>query len=123
MTNLKEITTAGKFIRQLRLDAFKTQGEMAEACGKTVSYWSALENGKSVPQSIVDFIADYFQLDQELSNQFTKLAAESKRQQKLDMTKITDPDAKDLALAFAKHLGNLDKSQISSIKRILNMKK
>jgi transcriptional regulator with XRE-family HTH domain len=118
--NYREAKTAGEFIRLLRLSKLMTQGALSKKSGKAVSFWSAIENGKSVPMSIVDFVVDEFGLNQADADQLKTLAIESKRQQRLDLTSIHDPEAKDLAIAFAKHLEHLNHDQIEAIKSILN---
>lgn len=120
--NLKEIRTAGDFLKQLRLRDLNTQGAMAKKCGKTVSFWSALENGKAIPDSIVDFVTSEFHLKPQQIKHFKVLVADSRKQQKLDMSAVTDPEAKELAIVFAKHLKDLNQDQISSIKKILSRK-
>jgi len=120
MAIAKKAKTAGEYLRSLRLRQLKIQGEVADACGKTVSYWSALENNKkNVPPAVLDFAVSYFDLDDDEAGELKTLALQAKKIQKVDVTSVGD-EAKDLAFAFAKHLKNLDKEQIASIQRILS---
>jgi hypothetical protein len=120
MTIQSEIKTAGEFLRKQRLAKFKIQGNVANACGKTVSYWSALENGnKKVPAAIVEFAINYFELDDENASLLKKLAMQEVKEQKIDVS-CTSDEAKGLAIAFAKHLKNFNSDQINQMKNIIS---
>jgi transcriptional regulator with XRE-family HTH domain len=122
--NTNHANTAGEFLRKLRLGQFKIQGEVAKACGKTVSYWSALENGKKhVTPAIVEFVVKYFELDEKECEELKELTAkQGTKEHRLDLTNV-DEDAKELAVAFAMHLKNFDTHQIEAIQNIINHSK
>ena len=64
------LTQFGKELRHIRLDRDEKLKDMAEKLGVTVSYLSAVENGKrNIPDNWIEMIAsEYYLSDEDVRN-------------------------------------------------------
>ena len=113
-------TKFSKHLKDARLEARKTQGQVADALGFTTSFYSALEVGKKAPApNTVTLLADYFDFDASANRLFHSAAAESIEQIRLNL-QGAKPQAQEVALSLARRFDSLDDATLKELRAILN---
>ena len=113
------LTSLGKFLRKLRIDRGEILKNMSDKLGVTVSFLSAVENGKKrMPSGWNNVICKIYQLDQDQRNAFTMAIAETEQNLELNFTDVNLPK-RELAVSFARKFTELDNEQMEAIKKIL----
>lgn len=108
------ITTLGKFLRKLRIDRNEILKDMADKLEVTVSFLSAVENGKKkMPSEWNPKICDLYKLDKNQKKDFSEAIATS--EEKIEMNIKELPFGKDFAVSFARELPKMNEQQIKSI--------
>lgn len=111
------LTNFGKFLRKLRIDRCELLKDMSEKLNVTVSYLSAVENGKrAIPENWLEIIKDDYNLDEEMYIEMQDAAYEDEGTISL---KYGSED-KNLALAFAREFNELSNDEKISIMDVLN---
>lgn len=113
------LTSIGKFLRKLRIDRGEILRDMAEKLGVTVSFLSAVENGKKrMPSSWNRKICELYLLNKEQRDDFTLAIAET--EECIEMSINDAPmERRELAVSFARKFSDFDDSQVEAIKKIL----
>lgn len=115
------LTNFGKALRKLRIDNDELLKDMASKLGVTVSYLSAVENGKrDVPSAWLDLLRENYDLSYEEYVQFQNLAYEN---QNIIKVPVSNNVEKNAALSFARCFKDLDDNDLKSIMDILEKKR
>lgn len=113
------LTSIGRFLRKLRIDRGEILKDMADKLGVTVSFLSAVENGKKkMPAMWNKKICDLYQLNADQRDDFTTAIADT--EDKIEMN-LNDAamGRRELAISFARKFSEIDDSQAEEIKKIL----
>lgn len=107
------LTNFGKRLRKLRIDHDELLKDMALKLGVTVSYLSAVENGKrDVPDAWLDIIRVKYELSYGEYVELQKLAYENQSVIKLP---VNNEAEKNVALSFARRFKDLNDEDLNSI--------
>jgi transcriptional regulator with XRE-family HTH domain len=113
------LTSLGKFLRKLRIDQGEILKDMAHKLNVTVSFLSAVENGKKkMPASWNSQICELYQLNERQQEEFTAAIADSEQKVEL-LFNETSVEQRELAVAFARKFSDFDERQIRQLKDIL----
>ena len=113
------LTSLGKFLRKIRIDNDEYLKDMADKLDVTVSFLSAVENGKKkMPSSWNRKICSLYSLNDEQTMDFTKAIAES--EDKIDLD-LKDLDLKNqcLAISFARKFSDFNDRKMEELLRIM----
>lgn len=114
------LTELGKFLRKLRIDNGEILKDMSEKLGVTVSFLSAVENGKKrMPSSWNKIICNLYSLKESQCQEFSDAIAKSEESVDLDLTDIPIKN-RDLAVSFARKFSDFDDRQIEKFKELLS---
>ncbi|MBE7114326.1 helix-turn-helix domain-containing protein [Bacillus paranthracis] len=87
------LTTFGKFCRKLRVDRDELLKDMAKKLDVTVSYLSAIENGKrNVPKAWLNKITEVYELDESENNKLKVAIDESLMNLKISLKSLDESD-------------------------------
>ena len=96
------LTSIGKFLRKLRIDHGEILKDMSEKLEVTVSFLSAVENGKKkMPSTWNKKICDLYQLDVEQREAFTEAIADTEDSIEMSLSDVT-LEQRELAVSFAR---------------------
>ena len=113
------LTALGKFLRKLRIDRGEYLKDMAEKLDVTVSFLSAVENGKKkMPSSWNRLICDLYKLNKSQIDEFTKAIADSEDKMELVLKDVNEEN-KRIAISFARKFSDFDGRQREIIMKIL----
>jgi transcriptional regulator with XRE-family HTH domain len=114
------LTSIGKFFRKLRIDEGEILKDMAEKLGVSVSFLSAVENGKKrMPSAWNKKICDIYHLTEEQRKAFTTSVAET--EDAIEMSFIGQSlQNRELAVSFARKFSDINDMQAEAIRRILS---
>ncbi|WII72168.1 helix-turn-helix transcriptional regulator [Bdellovibrio sp. 22V] len=123
MDNVLPLETFANCIKNLRIGAKKTMGQVARELGITVVYYSEVESGKKPPFPVgkvsLAKLAETLGVEEEL----LRVTADADRE-KRNFAKMFDcePQYIDVAVAFGRRLSNkqLNEQQMRKIRDILN---
>lgn len=114
------LTPFGKFCRKLRIDRNEILKDMASDLNVTVSYLSAVENGKrSVPASWEQMISDAYDLGDEQRWELKESIIESEKMITFPLEE-TGENSTTLLKALARKSGDLSEEQLNKMFEILN---
>ena len=115
------LTNFGKALRKLRIDNNELLKDMALKLEVTVSYLSAVENGKrGVPSSWIDILKNKYDLSYE---DYVKLQSLAYENQNIIKVPVSNSREKNVALSFARCFKDLDADDLNSIIDILERKR
>lgn len=113
------ITSLGRFLRKLRIDHCEILKDMADKLGVSVSFLSAVENGKKrMPSAWNTKLCDLYQLTPEQKQTFTAAIADTEESLEMDFYGVA-VSKRELAVSFARKFSDFDEGQMEAIKRIL----
>lgn len=113
------ITAFGKALRKLRIDHGEVLKNMADRLQVSVSFLSAVENGKkSVPAKWIDQITEMYHLNPEESDFLRDLASDAATSVKIDFSISTRPQRK-AALIFARDFSSISDEKAQKIISLL----
>ena len=113
------ITSLGKFLRKLRIDHGEILKHMADKLGVTVSFLSAVENGKKrMPSDSNEQICTLYNLSNQQKEDFTAAIAETTKAIEMDLVSAS-MEQRELAVSFARSFSKLDDAQMEEIRNIL----
>ena len=116
------LTSIGRFLRKLRIDHGELLKDMAGKLNVTVSFLSAVENGKKrMPSQWNARICDLYGLTASQRMEFTDAIAQTERSLDMDLNGIADEHRK-LAVTFARGLPYFTPEQIEAMQRIIQKK-
>lgn len=113
------LTSLGRFLRKLRIDEGEILKDMADKLGVTVSFLSAVENGKKhMPSTWNSRICDIYRFDETKRTEFTTAIAET--ESAIEMNFVgTSIKNRELAVSFARKFPDIDETQAEEIRKIL----
>ena len=98
------LTVLGKFLRKLRIDRGELLKDMAEKLDVSVSFLSAVENGKKkMPSDWNAKICYLYELTYAQQKEFTEAIAQNEKTLDMNLTAITERHRR-LAVSFARFL-------------------
>ncbi len=113
------LTSIGKFLKKLRIDRGEILKDMAEKLDVTVSFLSAVENGKKhMPGTWNEKICNLYNLNQMQRQEFTTAIAETEDAILMNLVNAS-LDKRELAVSFARRFDNIDDAQVEEIRKIL----
>lgn len=113
------LTSLGKFLRKLRIDNGEILKDMAEKLNVTVSFLSAVENGKKrMPPTWNTRICSLYALDNQQQSELSAAIAETEDALEMDFHGVASGN-RELAVSFARKFAMFDENQLASIKKIL----
>ncbi len=113
------ITSLGRFLRKLRIDKGEILKDMADKLNVSVSFLSAVENGKKrMPSAWNTKLCELYQLTPEQKQAFTSTIAETEESLEMDFCGVA-VGRRELAVSFARKFSDFDENQMEAIKKIL----
>ena len=114
------LTSIGKFLRKLRVDRGEILKDMAEKLNVTVSFLSAVENGKKhMPSTWIRIICNLYNLNEEQQKEFTTAIAETEEAIEMNLVNASI-GRRELAVSFARRFNNISDAQVEEILSILS---
>lgn len=111
------LTSIGRFLRKLRIDQGEILKDMAEKLGVTVSFLSAVENGKKKMPSVWNKkICDLYNLSAGQRDAFTAAIADTEDSIEMNLYEAT-VGRRELAVSFARKFSEIDDFQAEEIKK------
>lgn len=113
------LTSIGKFLRKLRIDNGEILKNMADKLNVTVSFLSAVENGKKrMPTTWNQRICNMYNLNEQQRAEFTAAIAETEESLELNFQGVALGN-RELAVSFARKFADFDSDQLEKIKKML----
>lgn len=113
------ITSLGRFLRKLRIDQSEILKDMADKLNVSVSFLSAVENGKKrMPSAWNTKICTLYRLTPEQKREFTTAIAETEESLEMDFYGVA-AQKRELAVSFARKFSDFDEEQMEAIKKVL----
>lgn len=113
------LTNLGKFLRKLRIDNGEILKDMADKLNVTVSFLSAVENGKKrMPPAWNTRICFLYNLDDQQQAEFSAAIAETESALEMDFNGVSLRN-RELAISFARKFAEFDEEQLANIRKIL----
>ena len=113
------LTSLGRFLRKLRIDEGEILKDMAEKLKVTVSFLSAVENGKKrMPSAWNKQICEIYNLTEEQRRAFTTAIAETEDAIEMNFSD-QNLQYRELAVSFARKFSDIGDDQVEAIKKIL----
>lgn len=113
------LTSLGIFLRKLRLEQGEVLKDMADKLGVTVSFLSAVENGKKrMPSSWNNKLCKIYSLDMYAQESLTKAIADAEESIELSFSGIANQN-KEIAVSFARKFSEFDDEELEKIRQIL----
>lgn len=113
------LTSLGKFLRKLRIDQGEILKDMADKLHVTVSFLSAVENGKKkMPSNWNGKICQLYDLDEQQREEFTTAIAQTEEAIEMNFADAS-LGRRELAVSFARKFNSIDDAQVEAIRKIL----
>lgn len=113
------LTSIGKFLRKLRIDEGEILKDMATKLDVTVSFLSAVENGKKrMPSSWNKKICELYNFDDAKKDEFSSAIADTEESLELDLRSLPI-ERREFAVSFARRFDGISSLQIKAIQKIL----
>ena len=113
------VTSLGKMLRKIRIDKDENALSMAKKLGISLSYLSAIENGKrNIPDGFGDKVIASYELKDEQAEAVHRAVDESATQVTIPVAAL-NPGQKQLAISFARKVDNLSETEIEELLAIL----
>ncbi len=114
------LTSIGKFLRKLRIDNDEILKNMADKLQVTVSFLSAVENGKKrMPSNWNNRICEIYNLTDEQKRDFTTAIAETENSIEMNFAGQS-LQSRELAVSFARKFSDINDDQVEAIRKILS---
>ena len=116
------LTRLGRFLRKLRIDRGELLKDMAEKLDVSVSFLSAVENGKKrMPSEWNARVCMLYALNDTQREEFTDAIADTERTLDLSLQGISE-ESRRLAVSFARELPFFTLEQIEAMQRAMQKK-
>ena len=113
------LTNLGKFLRKLRIDRGELLKDMAGKLDVTVSFLSAVENGKKrMPSAWNNKICELYNLDEKQIIEFTQSVADSEEKVEVYL-KDTNDKKRYAAVSFARRFSDFSDRQLDQLIKII----
>lgn len=117
------VTSFGKFLRNLRMDAGELLLNMAEKLDVSPAFLSGVENGKrKIPGAWLSKISALYKLSDEQFAKMKECFYDSNNEIEIGLDGLQD-SRRNLAIAFARKLDSISQSDLEKIQKILNKEK
>lgn len=115
----RRITLLGKFLRKLRIDRGEFLREMSAKLNVTMSFLSAVENGKkAMPTHWIGAIPELYGLNGEQRTEFETAVAESEKGIDVKFDNLTEQE-KVLSVAFARKIRGMSEEDRKILQGVL----
>ena len=116
------LTKLGRFLRKLRIDRGELLKDMAEKLDVSVSFLSAVENGKKrMPSEWNARVCALYALNETQRAEFTDAIADTERSLDLNLQGVSE-NSRRLAVSFARELPFFTPEQIEAMQRAMQKK-
>lgn len=116
---MSELTRLGRFLRKLRIDRSELLKDMAKRLGVTVSFLSAVENGKkSMPSDWVAKLSMEYEFSSEQKHELDDAVAESEKGIAVKFDGMSQ-ECRQLSVAFARKISSLTVDEQIQLQSIL----
>lgn len=113
------LTSLGRFLRKLRIDRNELLKDMAEKLRVSVSFLSAVENGKKhMPATWNAQICEIYELSEDQRSEFTKAIAETEETLEMNLAGA-GINSRRLAVSFARNLPYFTDEQVEALQQIM----
>ncbi len=113
------LTSIGRFLRKLRIDHGEILKDMADKLHVTVSFLSAVENGKKkMPANWNRMICELYNLDEDQRQAFAMAIADTEETIEMNLYGASF-NRRELAVSFARKFSDIDEGQVDAIRKIL----
>lgn len=113
------LTSIGRFLRKLRIDNGEILKNMADKLEVTVSFLSAVENGKKrMPPAWNAKICTLYDLDTLQQAEFSSAVAETEEAIEMNFSGVALSN-RELAVSFARKFADFDEDQLVKIRKVL----
>jgi len=113
------VTEFGKILRKIRIDHNEVLLNMARKLEVTASYLSAVENGKrNIPTAWLNLLPQIYSLPTQSAEELRQTATAQMKSIKLDLDHV-NKKRRDVALAFAQQINELDDIVLEQLKTII----
>lgn len=113
------LTPLGRFLRKLRIDRGELLRDMAEKLGVTMSFLSAIENGKkSMPSEWVALLPSLYQFSDIQNKEFDTALIESEKGIGIKFEGLSE-DNKKISAAFARKIRDLSPREQEILQQVL----
>lgn len=117
---MAQLTAFGREVRKLRIDRTETLRQMADALQVSPAFLSAVETGsKPLPEGFLERVIKHFKSSNEQRTILENAANMSQKKVQIDLGAATD-GTRALALAFARRLPSMSKTQQQALMDILS---
>ncbi len=114
------VTDLGKKLRKIRIDNDEISFDMAKKLDISVSYLSAIENGKrKIPKDFAEKLFKIYQLNDDMKEKIMKSIIIYTGEMKIRLDSLNQEQQK-LSLLYARKVNGLNDTQIQKIKEYLN---
>lgn len=116
---LKGVTSLGKKLRKIRIDHDEITLDMAKKLEISVSYLSAIENGKrAIPTNFLEKICEKYGLDNTMRNELEKDIIKHSGEVIVNVKNLSDTQ-QELSILYARKVNELSDEQITKIRGFL----
>lgn len=114
------VTQLGKILRIIRINTGDSMRSMADKLGMSVSYLSAIENGKrSVPSDFEEKVISKYSLSEKDKSNLRNAISQTMEKVKVDITELSEKKRK---LLFAISKNEIDEDTIDKLCEIIYKK-
>ncbi len=116
------LTSLGRFLRKLRIDRNELLRDMARKLEVSVSFLSAVENGKKrMPSEWNARLCSLYDLDEYQQSQFSEAIAQTEKALDMNLTNTSEAGRR-LAVSFARQLPYFTDEQIEAMQKIMQQR-
>lgn len=116
----KGVTNLGKKLRKIRIDNDEISSDMARKLEISISYLSAIENGKrNIPKDFAEKLFKVYQLSENVKEKILQAISIYSGEMRIRLDSLNEKQ-KELSLLYAREVGKLNNKQIEKITGHLN---
>lgn len=116
----KGVTKLGKKLRKIRIENDEVTYNMAEKLGISVSYLSAIENGKrAIPKNFIENLFEKYDINEKEKKEILETEISYTGEMKIRIDKLNNSQ-KELSILYARKINSLSQEQIEKIRGFLN---
>ena len=116
----KGVTNLGKKLRKIRIDNDEISSDMARKLEISVSYLSAIENGKrNISKDLAEKLFKIYQLSDNDKEKILQAISIYSGEMRIRLDSLNEKQ-KELSLLYAREVGKLNDKQIEKITEYLN---
>ena len=116
-------TELGRFLRKLRIDNDELLRDMARKLGMSSAMLSSIENSKRKPaENFAAAVVGEYKLDDDQVRALDLAVARAREEVAIRLDSLRAPN-QELAVAFARRIGDLDENSVETIRKLLGHEK